>query len=207
MLPLLVRAAIPDPSDFVRFLSNSHSVTIAAAVRWCYHPCTPAWRTFVAVLFVMALVGPAAAKSSSIGGIVYTVNADRVQTVWPNARVTLKSVSANTEISTVSSELGAYSFDGVLYGEYDVSVTLAGFDPLTKHVSVNSDKPARVDFQLTLRGATQNITVTADAPTVDLTSSSGGTPTLTANILKSVVQPNQDFQDALPLLPGGVSRH
>jgi len=156
------------------------------------------------VLFVIALAAGAAAKTSSIGGIVYTVDANRVQTVWPNARVTLKSVSANTEISTVSSELGAYGFDGVLYGEYEVTVTLAGFDPVTKHVTVNSDKPAKVDFQLTLRGATQNITVTADAPTVDLTSSSGGTPTLTANILKSVVQANQDFQEALPLLPGVV---
>ena len=137
-----------------------------------YHLRAPAGRSLVAVLFVMALAGPAAAKSSSIGGMVYTVDADRVQTVWPNARVTLKSVSANTEISTVSSELGVYSFDGVLYGEYEVTVTLAGFDPLTKHVTVNSDKPARVDFQLTLRGTTQNITVTADAPTVDLTSAS-----------------------------------
>ncbi len=65
-------------------------------------------------------------------------------------------------------------------------------------------KPAKLDFQLTLKGQTQNITVSADAPGVDLTSSNGGAPTLTATTLKSVVELNQDFQDALPLLPGVV---
>ena len=48
------------------------------------------------------------------------------------------------------------------------------------------------------------MTVSADAPTVDLSSSSGGAPVLTAKTLKSVIELNQDFQDALPLLPGVV---
>ena len=82
--------------------------------------------------------------------------------------MTLKNVATNTEVSTVSSDLGAYSFAGVLYGEYDVTVTLAGFDPVTKQITIDSDKPAKLDFQLTLKGQTQNITVSADASSVDL---------------------------------------
>ena len=39
---------------------------------------------------------------------------------------------------------------------------------------------------------------------VDLSSSYGGAPALTANDLKSLVRLNQDFQDALPMLPGVV---
>ena len=162
------------------------------------------FRVYVAVLFVIALASPAAAKSSSIAGVVFTVDSDRVQTVWPNARVTLTNTATKTGISTVSNDLGAYSFSGVLFGEYDVTVTLAGFETATKHVSIDSDKPAKLDFELNLTGETQNITVTADAPTVDTTSSSGGAPVLTAKILRSVVQLNQDYQDALPLLPGVV---
>ncbi len=173
-------------------------------MRWRYHLRAPERRGFVAVLFVMALATAAAAKSSSVGGIIFTVDADHVQTVWPNARVTLKSVSTNGEISTVSNDLGAYSFASVLVGEYEVTVTLAGFEPVTQHVTIKSDGPAKLDFQLKLKGETQNVTVSADAPTVDTTSSSGGAPMLTAKILKSVIQLNQDFQDALPLLPGVV---
>ena len=153
---------------------------------------------------MVALATSAAAKSANISGVIFTRDADRVQTVWPNARVTLKNTSTNTELSTVSGDLGNYNFPGVLYGKYDVTVRLAGFDPVTKHVTIDSDKPAKLDFQLTLKGQIQNITVSADPPTVDLSSSSGGAPTLTATTLKSVVELNQDFQDALPLLPGVV---
>ena len=39
----------------------------------------------------MALATPAAGKSSSVVGVIFTVDADHVQTVWPNARVTLKN--------------------------------------------------------------------------------------------------------------------
>ena len=46
--------------------------------------------------------------------------------------------------------------------------------------------------------------VNAQNSGVDLSSSSGNTPELNADILKSVVRVNQDFQDALPLLPGVV---
>jgi outer membrane receptor protein involved in Fe transport len=164
----------------------------------------PARRAFVAVMFVMACAIAVSAKSSSVGGVIYTVDANQVQTVWPNARVTLKNLSTNVESSTVSNDLGAYQFSGVLVGEYDVTVTLAGFEPIIRHVTIKPDEPAKLDFQLKLKGETLNVTVSADAPTVDTTSSSGGAPMLTAKILKSVIQLNQDFQDALPLLPGVV---
>jgi len=169
-----------------------------------FHSSAPAYRLFVVVLIAMAWVEAAAAKSANISGVIFTLDSNRVQSVWPNARVTLKNLATNAEVSTVSGELGTYNFAGVLYGEYEVTVTLAGFDPVTKHLTIDSDKPAKLDFQLTLKGQTQNITVSADAPTVDLSSSSGGAPMLTATTLKSVVELNQDFQDALPMLPGVV---
>jgi outer membrane receptor protein involved in Fe transport len=163
-----------------------------------------ALRPIAAVLIVMALGSWVAAKSTTISGIVYTLDSNHVQTVWPNARVSLKNTRNNSEVATVSTDLGAYTFTGVLFGDYDVTVMLAGFDPVRKHLNIDSDKPAKLDFQLTVKGQTQNITVSADAPAVDLSSSSGGSPTLTAITLKSVVELNQDFQDALPLLPGVV---
>ena len=64
--------------------------------------------------------------------------------------------------------------------------------------------PAKLDFQLVPQGQTETVKVSAQNSGVDLTSSSGNTPELNADILKSVVRVNQDFQDALPLLPGVV---
>jgi hypothetical protein len=169
-----------------------------------FYPSAPAQRILVAVLIALALAPGAAAKSADISGVIFTLDTNHLQTVWPNARVTLNNLATKIEVSTVSSDLGAYTFAGVLYGEYEITVALAGFDQVTKHITIKSDVAAKLDFQLTLKEQTQNITVSADAPSVDLSSSSGGTPTLTATTLKSVVELNQDFQDALPLLPGVV---
>jgi outer membrane receptor protein involved in Fe transport len=157
------------------------------------------------MLFMSVALAPsAAAKSGSVGGVIFTVDANHVRTVWPNARVTLKNPANGTELSTISNDLGVYSFSGVLYGDYDLTVTLAGFEALTKRINIAGDAPRKLDFELKVKGETQQITVSADTPTVDLASSSGGAPILTAKDLKSVVELNQDFQDALPLLPGVV---
>ena len=176
----------------------------ASSLRVC--PPVPAsalglvWAVLVASFFAPALQ----AKSASVTGIVFTLGTDHVQTVWPNARVALKNLGTNSEISTVSNDLGQYQFTGVVYGEYEITVKLASFDTVAKRLTIKSDETAKLDFQLTLKAAAQAVTVTAEPSGVDLSSSSGGTPTLTANILKATVRLNQDFQDALPLLPGVV---
>jgi outer membrane receptor protein involved in Fe transport len=136
---------------------------------------------------------------------VYTVGEDKVQTLWPNARVTLKNVAGKTEVSTVTSDLGAYAFSGLLYGDYEVTVTLAGFQTARRPLTIGKDnESAKLDFRLTLQKQTENVTVSSDSATVDLSSSSGNTPAVTAKMIKSTLRANQDFQDALPLLPGVV---
>jgi len=159
---------------------------------------------FVAI--VMALVFEAAleARTATVGGVIFTLGSDKAQSVWPNARVTLKNLDTNNEVATVSNDVGRYVFTGVLYGRYEITVTLAGFESASKRIVIESDVASKVDFQLVPKGQAETITVNAEGPGVDLTSSSGGVPTLNASALKSLVQLNQDFQDALPLLPGVV---
>ena len=160
-------------------------------------------RILLTLTFVFSVVPAHAAKTADITGVIVTVDASHVQTLWPNAKITLRSLETKAEVSTVSGALGDYKFAGVLFGDYEVSVTLAGFDKVTKRLAVTSSS-AKLDFQLTPRQGDQTITVTADAPGVDLTSSNGAAPALTFKTLKSVVALNQDFQAALPLLPGVV---
>ena len=161
-------------------------------------------RFFAAILIAFVLVPALQAKTSTISGIIFTLGSDKVQTVWPNARITLKNLDTNNEAATISNDLGTYTFIGVLYGHYEITVALAGFEPATKSLTIESNNPAKLDFQLVPKGQAEAITVNAESIGVDLTSSSGGTPALNANTLKSLVVLNQDFQDALPLLPGVV---
>jgi hypothetical protein len=145
-----------------------------------------------------------AAKTGKVQGIIYTVGPDRVQALWPNARITLRNTATGRETSTVSNNLGAYSFVDVPTGEYEITVALAGFEPAVRRITIEGGDAPPVDFQLVLKEHKETVTVSAAPPGVDLTSSSGGTPELTQDTLKSLIQLNQDFQAALPLLPGVV---
>ncbi len=145
-----------------------------------------------------------AGKTAKLSGIVFTIGTDQVQTVWPNAKITLKNLSTNEELSTVSNDLGQYYFVGILSGECELTVNLAGFETFTQRITLDSDKPNQLDLQLTPERHTDSVTVTASSNGVDTTSSTSSSPTLTTSVLKSVVRLNSDFQDALPLLPSVV---
>lgn len=167
-------------------------------------PVINAIRLFMAIAIVL-LTGPLAeAKVADLRGVVFTLSSDHVQTLWPNARVTLKNLATSDEYATVSNELGSYSFIGVPAGDYAITVTLAGFEPVEKRLALGKERTSKFDIQLTPKGQTETIIVRAQDSGVNLSSSNGGAPELNETILKSVVQLNQDFQDALPLLPGVV---
>jgi len=163
-----------------------------------------AFRLFAAFLIALLLAPPLQAKTVTLTGVIFTVGSDHQQTVWPNARVTLRNLDAKSETATVSDRLGTYAFAGVVFGRYEITVTLSGFEPVSRQLMVDANGASKIDFQLTPKQQSESVTVTAEESGVNLTSSAGGTPALNENTLKSLVQRNQDFQDALPLLPGVV---
>jgi hypothetical protein len=163
-----------------------------------------ACKFWLPLLTALLLTPALAAKTGRLNGVIYTLGQDRVQIVWPNARVTLKNLTANREASSVSNDVGAYSFAGLSVGDYEVTVALAGFETITNRLTIHEGGPSRLDFQLVPKKQTETVIVTAEPKGIDLSSSSGGAPALTADVLKSAVRLGQDFQEALPLLPGVV---
>jgi len=159
-------------------------------------------QTSFSVLALFCLSVPARADTARLSGIIFTIDPNHIQTLWPNVRITLKQISAGRELSTVSNDLGQYSFVDLLAGEYELTVTLAGFETVTKPVTLKTDSPNTLDIQLTPQSHSESVTVTANPTGVDTASSSGGTQTLTTSTLKSLIRLNSDFQEALPLLPG-----
>ena len=156
------------------------------------------------VIFLLALLSalPAFADTARLSGIIFTIDSNNLQTLWPNARVTIKQLVSGRELSTVSNDLGQYSFAGLLPGDYELTVTLTGFEIICKPITLKTDSPNTLDVQLTPQSHSESVTVTANPTGIDTTSSSGGTQTLTTSTLKSLIRLNSDFQEALPLLPG-----
>ena len=77
-------------------------------------------RILLTLTFVFSVVPAHAAKTADITGVIVTVDASHVQTLWPNAKITLRSLETKAEVSTVSGALGDYKFAGVLFGDYEV---------------------------------------------------------------------------------------
>jgi len=161
-------------------------------------------RLFVALVIALLFAPALQAKTVNLSGVIFNVGSDHVQAVWPNVRVTLRNLDTKNETATVSDRLGTYAFGGVACGKYEISVMLSGFEPITRQLTIDAISALRIDFQLMPKQQSESVTVSAEESGVDLSSSSGGTPTLNESTLKSLVQRNQDFQDALPLLPGVV---
>src|SRR5262249_200602 len=98
-------------------------------------------RTALRSLLAFALIfcappTPLAATTAKLSGTIFTLGNDGSQTVWPNARVSLRNLVTGREIDTVSSELGAYVFNGVPTGAYEVRVMLSGFEPIAKSITL-----------------------------------------------------------------------
>ncbi|MGC2197468.1 MAG: carboxypeptidase-like regulatory domain-containing protein [Terriglobales bacterium] len=162
----------------------------------------PASGYCVTVLLVL-FAAPCASsdKTGRISGVIFTLGPDRVQVVWPTESVTLKNLATRSEIAVSSDQLGVYTFFDAIPGDYEIEINLAGFETQKKSLKVEAGHPARVDFQFVLKKRTETVQVTSETQGVDLTPALGGTPILTAGILKSVVQLSADFQQVLPLLP------
>lgn len=160
----------------------------------------PGLRPLRAFLLLL-LATPLLADTARLSGNIFSLDANHIQTLWPDARVSLKNLSTGRELTTVSNELGEYSFTGILPGDYRLTVTLAGFATSTQEITLSAATPGVIDIQLLPRSRSESVTVAVNPTGVDTTSTSASSPVLTTTMLKSLVRLNDDFEEALPLLP------
>jgi len=125
--------------------------------------------TFVLFVLVAALVALPAMTQEQTGGIQGVVK-DSSGAVLPGVTIELTSPSIGTVVTTTDSN-GMYRFPRVPSGVYQVKASLEGYTPAGSNVNVNLGKTSSVDLTLALGAVTESITVTADAPLVDVTSS------------------------------------
>ncbi len=120
----------------------------------------------LAVIAFLLLCGAAAAQT--ITGVV----ADSSGAIVPGVTVEAQN-SANQQVRSATTDAaGRYRIVNLQPGTYAVTFTLEGFSPAVRpNITLTSDFTATVDIQLTVGARTDTITVTADAPLVDVQSS------------------------------------
>lgn len=109
--------------------------------------------------------------TASIRGVV----TDPSQAGVPAAKVVATDVSRNTEHATTTDTAGRYVLTALPPGKYTLTVEAAGFKKYAQSAfELQVDQQARVDILLAVGDVTESVTVAAEAPILESTTSSVG---------------------------------
>ncbi len=154
---------------------------------------------------LMLVLAPAAPVWAQVGSAaVEVLVTDRQEQALPGVTVRLVNKDSGLERSSVSNEDGLARVAALPPGTYELHCTLAGFTPvLEENLVLRVGQTARVRAVMQ-ESSKEEITVTAQAPLVDvykMDSSSNIVP----EQIQSLPVPNRDFQ-RLAFITPGVSR-
>src|SRR5918994_1248568 len=131
---------------------------------------TREWRSLslVPVVLMMTMGLAFGQASSTFNGRVL----DQGDAVLPGVTVTVTNQNTGVVRTTVSNEEGQYFLPGLEPGVYRVSTELPGFQaPTRENVTLGVNATITIDFQMTVAGLQEAVTVAGDAPLIEVTQS------------------------------------
>jgi hypothetical protein len=157
---------------------------------------------FVAGLMWFSLSCLSAHAQVLTGSVVGNVT-DASGAVVAGADVTLRNVDTNDTRHTTASGSGAYSFESVPPGTYEVRVAKNGFSQqVLSGVIVSVNTVARANAALTVGAVTQTVSVDATAAQLQTDSADVHAQLTTIPLSNLPVQPGRDFQALFVMEPG-----
>lgn len=122
----------------------------------------------------------------------------------PGVTVMVKNEETGMFRQTASDKDGVYFISGITPGTYELSAELSGFNTFRRqHMRLEIGKTATVDAKMLLGAVTEQLTVTAAAPIIDVTSKEVG-GNITSKELVELPSVNRNFIGFVGLLPGVV---
>ena len=125
--------------------------------------------------------------------------------VLPGVTVTLRGQDTGLFRETISSANGTFTFPGMTPGVYGIEASLAGFRQYRRaNLRLEVGTTVNLDVKLELGQLTDEITVTGEAPVVDVTSQGVGDFVNTRELI-DLPTAGRGFRDFLDVLPGVVA--
>ncbi len=157
------------------------------------------FRTVAAGLLSVLAAAALQAQTTPTGTITGQV-VDAQGGVLPGVTVTVVSPSLQGTRSAVSSSNGDYIIPFLPAGEHSVTFELSGFQRLEKKVRVQLAETIPLDARLGLAGVTEEVTVTAEAPSV-FTQAATASASYKADVIDRLPV-GRDIRGAVLLAPG-----
>ena len=146
--------------------------------------------TVFSLLAVLSLAPQASARGVAVVGVVQ----DQTGAVLPGAQVALIPAGGGAEQRVASDASGAFRFDRVAPGAYDMRTEFPGFKTNVSRVRVGARAPAATTIVMQIEGVTQEISVTT-----------GGAQTSAAAAANlNAISVDGDALDNLPVLDQDV---
>ena len=157
----------------------------------------------VCLALLVPLAVPAAAQVL-YGSVVGTVT-DQTGAVVPKANVTVRNTATNETRSVATDDSGRYSAPNLPSGTYEVKVAAAGFRTFTRSdVGATINTVTRVDVQLELGAATQEITVTGAATALQTDKSDVHAEIGAKEVANLPLPAYRNYQSLINLVPGAT---
>ncbi|HTL43068.1 MAG TPA: carboxypeptidase regulatory-like domain-containing protein [Vicinamibacterales bacterium] len=148
------------------------------------------------MLAVWALPAHAQASGSIFGKVT-----DPSGGVLPGVTVTVTGPSLQQPLTAVTSTSGTYQFTTVPIGTYTVAFELAGFKKAVRpNVVISTGFNAGVDQKLEIGQLSEEVTISAEAPVVDVKKTTTGA-TFTAQVLENIPSARDPWQ-IINMTPG-----
>jgi len=159
------------------------------------------YRIFVAlILLLFAGLGLKAQQNSEIVGTV----TDQTGAAVPGATLTLTQKETGFNYASTTNGTGAYTFPGLNVGTYDLKATAKGFEAYLKTgLVLNVSQTLSADIKLTIGAETVQVSVSADALSVQ-TESNDVSTLISGEQVTSIATENRNFT-SLAALGLGVS--
>ena len=126
-------------------------------------------RTILALILALATAVSAAAQSTAINGTIEGTVTDDQKAVLPGVTVTVVNTDTGDTRAVVTNDSGLYRAPLLSLGTYKVTAELQGFKKFEQTgVTLRAGQTAVISFALAVGTLEETVTVTADAPIVDL---------------------------------------
>ena len=119
----------------------------------------------------------------------------------PGVAVTATNTATGFARSTTTDASGLFRLPGLPVGTYDVKANIAGFANQAKKAGVNVSATSSVNFKMTVAAQAEQITVTGDAPLIDVKDSGVG-EIVTSVQIENLPLNGRQFGNLAALVPG-----